>query len=325
MSSFDLVPIQTLDVEAQAKIPFDLYVHLPLNQKYLLYRRVGGEVDARKLENLALNNFSHFYIEKKHYREFVKYVARRIRSLIGVESTESSLRVMTGAARAVLSSTMNQQDPAIAKALMENLNEITSVIIESVLEESTYRGKKIYQKVLALSDKGTDFQKHPVNVTSLAVLITFGIGYTREQMISDVAMAALLHDIGLSRLPTRVIPHSHDLLKLGIYERDWVKKHPVHSVEILEERKIPISDLTKTIILQHHEEFNGTGFPMGTRGFNLNELSQILRVADEIDQLFGESWTSGGFRKQLEEKMDGWAQQKVIEPTLLARIKAILI
>lgn len=326
MSTEQFLPIQTLDIESETKITFNLYVNLPLNKKYILYRRAGGRIEAGKLEKFTENNMGNFFIEKKDYNEFVKYVALRIRSLVGREDSNENRKVMAAAAKAILSSTFNQKDPAIASAMMGNLNDITGMIIESSLDNTTIGARKLFRRLTQLAAKGSDFQRHPVNVASLAVLITFGIGYSREKMITDMAMAGLLHDIGLSKLPPKVIPHAHDVLKVGIFERDWIYQHPQHSVDILTERNIPVSDLTKTIILQHHEEFNGSGYPAGLRGFALNELSQILRVADEIDQLFSDFYSSpGNLKVRLIEMLQRLGEMKVIEPMLLGRIKQVLI
>jgi HD-GYP domain-containing protein (c-di-GMP phosphodiesterase class II) len=330
MSSEDFLPIQSLDIEADSQISFNLYVNLPLNKKYILYRKAGGHMESYRMERMTEANVSNFFIEKKDYNEFVKYVAQRIRALVGTQDSTENKKMMQAAAKAILSSTLDQTDPAIAQAMMNNLNDITGTIIESALENVAFGNssapKKLFSRLAMLADKGSDFQKHPVNVASLAVLITFGIGYSREKILTDVAMASLLHDVGLSKLPPKVIGHAHQPLKLGIAERELIYKHPEMSVELLEEKNIPMSDLAKTIIKQHHEEFNGSGYPSGLRGYTINELSQILRVADEVDQLFTEFYSSpGNLKIRVAELLRRLGEQKVIEPLLLSRIRQVLI
>jgi HD-GYP domain-containing protein (c-di-GMP phosphodiesterase class II) len=330
LSAEEFLPIQSLDIEAETTITFNLYVNLPLNKKYVLYRRAGGQVESHRLDKFSEGNLSNFFIEKKDYNEFVKYVALRIRNLIGSNDNGENRKMMQAAAKSILSSTLDQSDPAIAAALMGNLNDITATIIESALENvgsfNTHTSKKLFHRLAQLADKGSDFQKHPINVASLAVLITFGIGYSREKILADMSMAALLHDVGLSKLPPKVISHAHAPLRLGIYERESIYKHPELSVEVLEEKNIPVSDLAKTIIRQHHEEFNGSGYPHGLRGYTINELSQILRVADEIDQLFTEFFSNpGNLKIRVVELLRRLGEQKVIEPLLLSRIRQVLI
>lgn len=326
MTEGNYLPIQSLDIEAETKINFNLYVNLPLNNRYILYRRAGGSIETHKMERLSEGNLSNFFIEKKDYMEFVKYVATRIKALVGPQSSPETRKVMEAAAKSILSSTLNQNDPAIAAALMSNLNDITGMVIESALENSAYGSKKLFQRLFQLSQKGTDFQKHPVNVASLAVLITFGIGYSRDKTLSDVAMAGVLHDIGLSRLSPKLIQNAHNVVHAVISDRELLYKHPQVSLDILEEKRIPVSDITKTLILQHHEEFNGNGYPNGLRGFNVHELAQVLRVADELDQTFTEFCQSPtDLKARVGDLMIRLAEQKVIAPTLLERIRRVLV
>jgi response regulator RpfG family c-di-GMP phosphodiesterase len=141
-----------------------------------------------------------------------------------------------------------------------------------------------------------------------------------------MAMAALLHDIGLSKCPTRVIAHAHNLVELPIRERAFIYKHPEYSLEILAEKGIEISNHAKLIIEQHHEEFSGFGYPKGLRGFHINEMAQVLRVADELDQLFQTMAQHPVLLKErVKDLLIRLRDDKVVEATLLGRIRAVLI
>lgn len=320
------LPIQNLDIQADSKIPFNLYVNLPLNQKIVLYRRANGHVDTAKVEQFTQSHISNLFIEKQDYMEFVRYVAFRMRSLLGKEESEENRKMMAAAARSMLVSTINQTDTAIARAMMNNLSDITGMIIEGVLENLGIGSRKMFHRLLALAEKGSDFQRHPVNVASLATLITFGIGHSNQQALTDVAMAALLHDVGLSKLPTKIISVGHDLSNLSAEEQVHIRRHPELSVQIIEEKGVSASDMAKLLIRQHHEDFSGKGYPLGIRGFQINELSQILRVADEIDVLFSEFYSSpGNLKVRVMELLARLNADQIVESSLLARIRRVLI
>jgi HD-GYP domain-containing protein (c-di-GMP phosphodiesterase class II) len=320
------IPIQRLDIEAQTQITFDLYVNLPLNQKCILYRRKGGSVGSDRLAALSENNVRNFFIHKEDYQEFVKYVASRIKMLIGSVDTEENRRLMTNAARSILASTISEDSPAVTNALMANLNDITQNIIESILETSSIYNKRTFQRFAELAQRGTHFHKHPLNVCSLMVLISVGIGYSNEKILSDIAMASLLHDVGLSKLPQDIILKAHTPDALGTHHRQKLYEHPRYTIEILKERKVQISPLAEIIILQHHEEFNGFGYPKGIRGYNINEFAQILRVADELEMIIQNGFsTVGQLKKQVLGLLDTMHKEKIIEPTLSDRIRSILI
>lgn len=320
------IPIQSLDIEAETRISFDIYINLPLNNKYILYRKSGSLLEADKRDFLNSKNVANFFIQKEDYGEFVKYVAGRLQILLSSQDSIENRRLMLTSAKAILSSTFNATDPTIANALMGNLNDITSVVIEGILDGASQSKKRIFQKLSLLAEKGTDFQKHPVNVASLAVLLTFGIGYSNEKTLSDIAIAALLHDLGLSKLPPKVAASAHDLSKLGLYEKDWLRSHPQIAIEILAFKKIEISELTKTIILQHHEEYNGLGYPDGIKGYAVNEMAQILRISDDLEQLFKDEFKTGGeLKARVTSLIDKLHRSRSVEPNLLGRIRDVLI
>lgn len=320
------LPIQSLDIEAESAITFDLYVNLPLNQKYLLYRRRGGVLASEQLDKFNLGNIKNFFVQKEDYPEFVRYVALRVMGMIGVENgSENQRKVMVSTAKAILSSTFGENNSAVTSALISNLNDIAGMIIESVLENSTGYNRKTFRRFAEIAKKGTDFQKHPLNVTSIAVLLTFGIGYNREELLSDVAMAGLLHDIGLSKLSPLIIAKAHEPMSLSPIERANLYRHPEYAVQILKEKNVILTPLLETLILQHHEEFNGSGYPMGLRGYNINELAQVLRVADDLDQIIATGYTTSiNLRSQVIELLDRMYQQKIIEPNLCDRIRNVL-
>lgn len=321
----DYLPIQSLDIEAESKITFDVYVNLPLNQKYVLYRKKGGHLEGDKLANLSSNNVKNLFIHRSDYNEFVKYAANRIKNLMSSSRDPAEKRkVMLAAAKSILSSTIGENNPAVTGAFISNLNDITTMIIGSVLESSTTYNKKMFQKFIDIAQKGTDFQKHPVNVASLAVMMTFGIGYDSERILSDVAMASLLHDIGLSKLPTSLIARAHQLDGMTPVERESVYQHPQYALDILLEKNVQLPELAKLIIMQHHEEFNGFGYPKGIRGYHLNELAQILKVADELDLIISEGHHSNiSIKNKVSQLMDRLYKEKIIEPTLSMRISSL--
>lgn len=106
---------------------------------------------------------------------------------------------------------------------------------------------------------------HSVNVAFLSMLTARALGY-RNRQLEEVAVGALLHDIGLFQ------PHN-DSLKLN---------HPLIGYDLLsKQRDIPQGALT--IVAQHHEQLNGQGFPKGIGGEQLTEGAQICGLASLFD------------------------------------------
>lgn len=110
--------------------------------------------------------------------------------------------------------------------------------------------------------------------------------------VNLVTRAAYFHDIGKIKLKKDV------LFKEGkLTDEDFVemKKHPNFSSEMLKDFNL---EKEAEIALQHHERLDGSGYPNGLKGSEINGLSQILSVADVYDAMT----TDRPYRKSLSRK-----------------------
>jgi len=156
----------------------------------------------------------------------------------------------------------------------------------------------------------------------LAVMMAFGSGYSSERTLADVSMAALLHDLGLAKLPFDLAVKAHRDDPLTFEEQIKLDLHVDMTMAIIREKGIVISELTRMMIEQHHEYFNGTGSPRRLRGLQVSPYAQILHMADEIDQrIFGNGGKDANQRLRL--LFEKWARDKAFEPRLLSRIRSL--
>jgi HD-GYP domain-containing protein (c-di-GMP phosphodiesterase class II) len=73
--------------------------------------------------------------------------------------------------------------------------------------------------------------------------------------------------------------------KMTPEQKEIYKKHPEMSVNMIKSRKIVVPDIVTKAILQHHEHFDGTGYPNGIFGDRMCKEAQILAIADRFDYL----------------------------------------
>lgn len=123
---------------------------------------------------------------------------------------------------------------------------------------------------------------HSERVTKLALKIGRALGLTQEQL-DNLHRAGLLHDIGKIGTPAELIDKSE---RLTAEEQKIVNEHPSIGERILE----PIEAYAEIIpiVRQHHEWFNGKGYPEGLTGKEINLCARILAVADVYDALSSE-------------------------------------
>lgn len=120
-----------------------------------------------------------------------------------------------------------------------------------------------------------------VNTCTLSIMTGLALGYDDRQL-SELGLAAMLHDIGKTKFS------KHLTLQFPRYlsrtEREEYRRHPFYALEIL--RECPhLSSEVLNACFQHHERWNGTGYPMGLKGESISEYAQIISIADVYDRL----------------------------------------
>ena len=111
--------------------------------------------------------------------------------------------------------------------------------------------------------------------------------YTSNEVIEDIAMAAVLHDIGKVGIPDSVLNKPG---RLTDEEYEIIKSHVIIGRNILETtygNKISnnILNYAKDIVYHHHEKFDGTGYPDGLKGEEISLNSRIMSLIDVYDAL----------------------------------------
>jgi response regulator RpfG family c-di-GMP phosphodiesterase len=104
-----------------------------------------------------------------------------------------------------------------------------------------------------------------------------------SDQMDEIAMASIFHDIGLSESHFKTIFHNRRNLK----KRDMflLEAHIEKTIEILEKKYVPITKVMKEVILTHHENYDGTGFPHGLSIQQLKPHQLILPMADLLDRI----------------------------------------
>jgi HD-GYP domain-containing protein (c-di-GMP phosphodiesterase class II) len=145
---------------------------------------------------------------------------------------------------------------------------------------------------LAAADEYT--HRHSVNVTALGLLIA-GVHFRRngwidyrgvrrydhlDERMSLLGMGLLLHDIGKMAVPAEVLNKPGPL-----DDEEWalMRGHPEAGVALLQTRSM--SALVRTVIRDHHERFDGSGYPRGIADGEIHQFASIAAVADVYDAI----------------------------------------
>jgi len=102
----------------------------------------------------------------------------------------------------------------------------------------------------------------------------------RLDILRPCGVCALLHDIGKAFVPLEILHKDGPLTEL---EWEIIKRHPLSGVAMLLDSDIPT--FVKKAILQHHENFQGDGYPMRLKEQNITILARVLRIIDTFDAM----------------------------------------
>lgn len=143
------------------------------------------------------------------------------------------------------------------------------------ISESTQHLKKI---LASIEEKDHYTYSHSKRVRDLSLSIA------REMQLSDsrlenLALAALFHDIGKIDVPSSILLKPG---KLTEEEFELIKTHPLKGKDMVEHS---LFSSCSEIIFQHHERLDGSGYPRGLKGDEINLEARIIAVADAFDAM----------------------------------------
>jgi len=161
----------------------------------------------------------------------------------------------------------------------EELKKISSEadnIIENVLSEP-----EVIDSVTEIRNISTDMYSHCINVCILSTIMALRLKMN-ERQVRNISKGAILHDIGLKYIQAPYI----DIQVNQMTPEDALeyKKHTIYGYSSIQEEEW-LSDVVKEIILLHHEQIDGNGFPFKQKGNKLKSEVKLVSLCDDFDSL----------------------------------------
>ena len=270
--------VKLIDVSPETKLEFDTYIYLPANNKHIKFTSSGTSLSRERAERLKSHQVGSLFVPAPEMKKFYEYTSNRlkeIRSSSDLSETERAERLKSSV-RDLFGSIFSEAVDSTESG--KGLVSEGQKIVKSYL--TTDGGQNWFSRFQAISADTVDSYSHASNTAAYATLFAIGLNLPN---VEEIAMAALLHDLGMARVPKEILDKPRNQWTPA--ETEKFQKHIDYTMDIIREKKLILSDLVRKAIMQHHEKFNGTGYPKGLAGTRIAVEAQLLVIADLFDEL----------------------------------------
>ena len=149
--------------------------------------------------------------------------------------------------------------------------------LSQLIDRNMYSSVNTLKKIIEVKDP--DLLEHSIRVSRIATQLSQHLGLSNKRT-QNLEFASIFHDIGKIAIRDEIL---YKRGRLNETEYDAMKHHPVYGANILKE--LSYFEHIAQIVLQHHEKYDGTGYPRNLREDQICMEARILAVADVYDSL----------------------------------------
>lgn len=157
---------------------------------------------------------------------------------------------------------------------LEKLSETAYYIMDNILKK-----KDIIEKLIEMKEKSHDLYEHSLSCCTLSMILSLCLNYSTE-IVHAIGVGCLLHDIGLRYITVKF--DNINLCNMPENQKVEYKKHTIYGYSSIENESW-VNEISKDIILYHHERLDGTGYPFHKT--NISEPVAIAIICDVFDEM----------------------------------------
>ncbi len=271
----EYLPIDSSSLRTDTKIGCDLYflVETSGDKRFILYCRGDVVFENDKKDQLLEKNISKLFVKKEDQQKYFDYLESNFQNIISdtrIPSEEKVKIVHTAATNLMKDLYADPRTGNLGRTKTYAFNMVDFILSDTMAAESLIK--------IAVHEYYT--YTHSVNVAAVGTLFAQSIGF-EENELKSFCSGILLHDVGKIRICTDILNKKGKLTK---EEFDKIKEHPQLGVEILKESGID-SRNEQIITLQHHENYDGSGYPHGLKKDEIHRSGRVSRIIDVYDAL----------------------------------------
>ena len=269
--SATLIPV-ALETFRKSMLDCDIYVRQGPDKALALYRKKSHALDAEDLDRLSKRGIGELYVSLDDQEAHRRSMAREICQDTTRPPAER-YNILREISKASFDAAYHSKD---VDQVVDVVNDLGTQLAD-VLDDNDI----VLAELFSLMDHDDDTYSHSVNVATYAMLLAKYLGINDDARLCSVMIGGLFHDLGKRHIDLGVLNKPG---KLDAAERRHIEQHPALGFRDM----LPRGELTweqLMMVYQHHERYDGEGYPAGVPGSEIDDLARVTTVADVFHAL----------------------------------------
>ncbi len=271
----DYMPIDSSSLRTDTVVGCDIYLFVKTTSevRFVLYCKGDTIFEESKKEMLLEKNINKLFVKKEDQQKYFDYLENTFQDIILDTQIplDEKTKIVHGAATNLIKDLF--ADPRAGN--VQRTKTFAYNMVDYILKESNAA-----ESLLKIAVNEYHANTHSVNVAAVGTLFAKNIGLG-ENALKQLCSGILVHDIGNTRISTDILNKKGQLTK---EELQIIKTHPVLGATILKETGKNLKDEC-IITLQHHENYDGSGYPYGLKKDEIHPSGKIARIIDVYNAL----------------------------------------
>ncbi|MFQ5713254.1 MAG: HD-GYP domain-containing protein [Candidatus Scalinduaceae bacterium] len=265
-------------IKENTKVGCDLYLKSRVNGaiRYVLFCR-GDEIYCDKQKKQIIEqNIEKLFISAKDYEKYFRYQEKNLQDILTDKqrSAEEKSHMVYNTAKYLVQDLLSDPRSGL-NTKVKRASKWVDNTVNYILSD-----KEAFPSLLKVTTHDYYTYTHSVDISVLALLFGRHV-HLDIHSLKCLGVGGLLHDLGKVEIPLDILNKPGKLTK---DEFEIVKKHPEIGMEFLK-GKADIHEKSLEVVIQHHENYDGTGYPNRIGGNDIHLFGRISRIIDVYDAI----------------------------------------
>ena len=249
-------------------LPVDLF--LKVAGRDVVFKRRGENLSGHRIEALSRHGITKFWVPEEHRPYYLLFLR---------EQTFTRVTPDVEWGHFIKQTTLLHVRELFLRPDISPGIELAKDLVSSMVDRVT-SDLPTTQRLMALVNHDFYTFNHSVNVAIYAIAFARRVFGDNKETLIQAGLGGLLHDLGKRNLGWNVINKPGPLTK-----QEWaeVKRHPEYGRNALQ--GVQVGEEVLRVVYEHHENFDGKGYPDGRHGEEISLLARIVAIADVFDAL----------------------------------------